>query len=116
MIHGETFSCFHKWAQLIASYGDLVTTWRSCPGLLVALSKEGREHSILHSDQVDGDTECGVMIEPVLSDRTVWQVRWSSTGKKGVYYVGSMGRYHLRLWNRESRRSEGVVEVPGSHV
>ena len=90
----------------VESAGDNITPWRSHPGLLVSLSKEGREYEFQHGDRVEGDTECGVLIEPVLSNKSVWRVRWLSSGKKGTYLTGSLGRYHLRMW-KDDRSGEG---------
>ena len=88
----------------------MVTPSRSHAGLFVGLSKEGREYEFQHGDRLEGDTECGVLIEPVLSNKSVWRVRWLSSGKKGSYLTGSLGRYHLRTWKDDR---SGNVEAGG---
>ena len=101
LVHGEVYSFFRKWVEIFEAYGDSVTPRRSFPGQLVGLSKDGREYEFLHGERLEGDTECGVLLEPVLSNKSVWTVKWLSTGKKGTYLCGSMNRYHLRLWKVE---------------
>ena len=82
LMHGDLFQYFRQWADILAAYGDSVTPWRSHPGQMVGLSKDGREYEFLHGERLEGDTECGVLIEPVLSDKSVWKVRWLASGKK----------------------------------
>ena len=109
LVYGELYTCFRKWADILAAYGDKLTPWRSYVGQLVTLTKEGREWEFLHGERVDGDSECGVLVEQLLSDKSIWKVRWLSSGKKGTYMAGSMGRYHLSMWKVQSK--DGVEET-----
>jgi hypothetical protein len=109
LLYGEMYACFRKWADKIQRLSDIVNPKKSFPGKLVALSNDGRAHALVHGERLDGDTECGVLIEPLLSDKTVWRVRWLSSGKLGTYLTGSMGRFHLCNWNVDNKRSVANV-------
>ena len=112
LMFGMLYTYFGGWRQVLAVYGDKLTPWRSYAGQLVALSKEGREYEFLNGQRMDGDTECGVLVESLLTDKTLWKVRWLSSGKMGTYLTGSNGRYHLSVWKVKSK--DGVEETPAA--
>jgi hypothetical protein len=112
LMFGVLYTHFRRWLEVLAVYGDKLTPWRSHAGKLVTLSKEGREYEFLHGERMDGDTECGVLVESLLSDKTLWKVRWLSSGKMGTYLTGSNGRYHLSVWKVKSK--DGGEETPAA--
>jgi hypothetical protein len=79
----------------------VVKPWRAKPGAKVCLSVEGKEFELEQGRRIDGDQGGGVLVSPLLSDKTLWRVKWNQSGKFGEYYVGSCGRFHLNVWEEE---------------
>ncbi|EKX50847.1 hypothetical protein GUITHDRAFT_103436 [Guillardia theta CCMP2712] len=106
MRHGNIYQHFLRWSDSIKLRGDLVTPFRARADMKVALTEEGKEYEFKHGRRLDGDTGLGLLVRPVLQDKSMWEVRWVSSGLRGVYLTGSLGRSHLRLWTEAARPKE----------
>ena len=58
---------------------------------------------------MDGDSGMGVLLFPVLADKSIWRVKWVQTGIVSTQFVGSAGRFHLKRWD-ELRRMPSTAE------
>ena len=104
LVYGALFSCLHRWREQCKNI-TVVAPWRGRKGKLVELSDEGKEFEYARGKRIEGDSGCGELVQKVVADGSVWQVRWRASGQCGSYYTGSCGRFHL-LWWREQREEQ----------
>jgi hypothetical protein len=92
----SVFDTFKTWKTVANTDKLVVKPWKARPGMIVTLSESGKEFEFAHGKRLDGDTQAGQLLYPLMSDKTMWRVKWLATGAKASYYVGSCGRYHLK--------------------
>lgn len=102
---GGTYRFFKKWKTAAQNLTDIVTPWNAKAGERVYLSPEGKDYEFTLGRRLKGDDDTGFLVAPMLSDKTVWKVRWESSGLIGTYFSGSCGRYFLRYFLRKTKKN-----------
>jgi len=89
---GVLFSMFNRWRNCLPEPGSVLLPHRCKPGVKVMLSAEGKEFEFANGRRIEGDNGAGVLVKAVLSDNTMWKVRWLSSNLTSTYFTGSCGR------------------------
>ena len=95
MLYSSKYTFFKKWKTKTQNVSTIVTPWRAREGQRVQLRAEGKEYEFALGRRLNGDDGTGYLISPMLQDKTVWNVRWETSGLVGAYYTGSCGRFFL---------------------
>lgn len=110
---GNHYYYFKRWRNAVSNAPDLITPWRARAGQMVQLSAEGKEYEFSLGRRLQGDDGIGILLSPLLQDKTVWKVQWKSSTLIGAYFTGSCGRYFLKrvFDKKKKRRGIGSEEI-----
>jgi len=111
--YGNHYHYFKRWKTAAMNAPDVITPWRSHAGQTVQLSAEGKEYEFALGRRLQGDGGIGVLLTPLLKDKTVWKVQWKGSGLIGAYFTGSCGRFFLKRveQKKKKRRKLGADDI-----